>query len=362
MRKVFFLAFLIFVVICSIYGENKLKNKKHAMFYKKLNNNKVQCVLCPRNCILSDGRRGACRVRENQKGKLYTLVYNNPCSLEISPIEKAPLYHFIPGHKRLCLATVGCNLRCIFCQNWYISQVLPEEIKGYNLTPQDIIEEAKKSGVSSISFTFTEPTISYEYILDICKLAKKNNIKTSIVSNGYISPEPLLHLLPYLDAIKIDLKSFSDKFYDEICGGAELKVVLNTLKLLKKENKYFEIVNLIIPTLNDSSDEIKKMCEWIKENLGENVPLHFSRFFPNYKLTYIEATPIGTLENAYKIAKEVGLNYVYIGNVPGHKYNSTFCSKCKKMLIRRVHFSVLENNIENGKCSFCKNEIPGIWK
>jgi pyruvate formate lyase activating enzyme len=341
---------LILVVGEIIFGRN-LKEKttsslKEAMFYQKLARNHIQCQLCPRKCIIPEGKRGFCRVRENRGGKLYTLVYNRPCAVNIGPIEKAPLYHFHPGHKRLTVATVSCNLRCKHCHNWHISQVGPGEVTEYNLTPEEIVKEAKRRGVKSISFTYTEPTVFYEYIYDISKLAKKEGIKTSIVSNGYINPEPLKKLLPYLDAVKIDLKAFTEKFYREICS-AELEPVLRTLKVLKEEGAFFEIVNLIIPT--------------IKDNLGEDVPLHFSRFTPAYKLTLLPATPVETLEKAVKIAQEVGLKYVYIGNVPGHKYNSTFCPKCKKRLIHRVHFSILSNNIKDGKCRFCQEEIHGIW-
>jgi len=336
-------------------------SQKEAMFYQKLEDNKVWCQLCPRRCIISEGKRGFCRVRENREGKLYTLVYGKPCSVNVGPIEKAPFYHFIPGHRRLCLATVSCNLRCKFCHNWQISQAAPGEVRKYNLSPEEIVKEALRQGANSISFTYTEPTVFYEYIYEISKLAKKNGLKTSIVSNGFINPEPLRKLLPYLDAVKIDLKAFTEKFYREICA-AELEPVLKTLKVLKEEGAFFEIVNLIIPTLNDSSEEIRKMCEWLKENLGEDVPLHFSRFTPAYRLTHLPATPIETLEEAVKIAKSIGLKYVYIGNVPGHKHNSTFCPGCKERLIHRVHFSVLSNNIENGKCKFCGYNILGIWK
>lgn len=334
---------------------------KEAMFYQRLDNNKVWCQLCPRKCIIPEGKRGFCRVRENRRGKLYSLVYGKPCSVNIGPIEKAPLYHFIPGHKRLCLATVSCNLRCKFCHNWQISQVGPGEVMEGSLSPDEIVREAKREGVSSLSFTYTEPTVFYEYIYDISKLAKKEGIKTSIVSNGYINPEPLRKLLTVLDAVKIDLKAFTERFYSEVCS-AELEPVLKTLKVLKEEKAFFEIVNLVIPTLNDDPKEIKKMCEWIKENLGSDVPLHFTRFSPAYKILHLPSTPIETLELAIKTAHEVGLKYVYIGNVPGHKYNSTFCPRCEKRLIHRIHFSVLSNNIEDGRCRFCKYEIPGIWR
>ncbi len=359
MRRIGLIIFLFCLVSASLRADEM--GLKEAMFYQKLEDNKVWCQLCPRKCIIAEGKRGFCRVRENREGKLYTLVYGKPCSVNVGPIEKAPLYHFIPGHRRLCLATVGCNLRCKFCHNWSISQVGPGEVREYNLSPEEVVGEAKRRGVNSISFTYTEPTIFYEYIYDISKLAKKEGIRTSIVSNGYINPEPLRRLLPYLDAVKIDLKAFTEKFYREICE-AELEPVLNTLKVLKEEGAYFEIVNLVIPTLNDSPEEIRKMCEWIKDNLGKDVPLHFSRFTPAYRLTHLPSTPIKTLEKAIKIAHDVGLRYVYIGNVPGHKYNSTFCPQCKKRLIHRIHFSVLSNDIENGKCKFCHYEIAGVWK
>ncbi len=332
-----------------------------AMFYQKLKNNKVLCQLCPQDCIINKGRRGFCRVRENQGGKLYTLVYGRPCSINIGPIEKAPLYHFVPGHKRLTMATVGCNFTCKFCQNWQISQASPGVLREYNVNPIQAIQLAKLNRVNSISFTYTEPIIFYEYVYSISRLAKKAGLKTSIVSNGFINPKPLKQLLPYLSAVNIDLKAFTEKFYSEICGG-ELKPVLDTLKLLKEEGAFFEIVNLIIPTLNDSPKEIKEMCEWIKENLGEDVPVHFSRFHPSFRMTHLPRTPIKTLEMAHKTAKRVGLKYVYLGNVPGHKHSSTFCPECGKRLIHRIGFSVLRNNIIDGKCKFCGYEISGIWE
>lgn len=351
-------------IICFSRGainSESLVKLKEAMFYRRLDNNKVWCQLCPRKCTIAEGKRGFCRVRENRGGRLYTLVYGRPCAVSIGPIEKAPLYHFEPSHKRLTVATVSCNLRCKHCHNWHISQVGPGEVREYNLTTEEIVEEAKRRGVGSISFTYTEPVVFYEYIYDISKLAKEKGLKTSIVSNGFINPEPLRKLLPVLDAVKIDLKAFTEKFYREVCA-AELEPVLKTLKVLKEEGAFFEIVNLVIPTLNDSPEEIRKMCKWIKENLGEDVPLHFSRFHPAYRITHLPPTPVKTLEMAIRTAKDVGLKYIYIGNVPGHKYNSTFCSQCEKRLIHRIHFSVLSNNIENGKCRFCQQEIPGVWR
>ncbi len=223
------------------------------------------------------------------------------------------------------------------------------------------MKEALKQGVNSISFTYTEPTVFYEYIYDISKLAREKGIKTSIVSNGCINPEPLRKLLTVLDAVKIDLKGFTESFYREV-SSAELQPVLETLRILKQEGVYFEIVNLVVPTLNDDPEETKKMCEWIRDNLGEDVPFHFSRFSPSYRFPHLPATPIKTLESAARIARKAGLKYVYIGNVPGHEFNSTFCPRCKKRLIHRIHFSVLKNNIEDGKCSFCGHTIPGVWE
>ncbi len=334
---------------------------KEAMFYQKMENNMVRCQLCPHRCTISDGSIGICRVRKNTAGKLYSQVYGNPCSVNVGIIEKAPLHHFIPGHDRLCVATVGCNLRCKYCHNWQISQRGPGEIREYDMSPEEIVEEALREEVMSISFTYTEPTIFYEYMYDISKIAKNNGLKVSIVSNGYINPQPLRELLPYLDAVKIDLKAFSEEFYREI-SSANLDPVLQTLMLLKEEEMLFEIVNLVVPTLNDSNDEIKKMCVWINENLGEEVPVHFNRFSPSYKLTKLPSTPVNTLETAVSIAHESGLKYVYIGNVPGHKHNSTFCPQCKERLIHRAHYSVRSRNLENGSCKFCGYKIHGRWE
>lgn len=342
-------------------NETEKEILKEAMFYQKLESEKIKCQLCPRQCLINESGRGFCRVRENRKGKLYSLVYGRPCSADIGPIEKAPLYHFIPGHRRLCVATVGCNLSCKYCHNWHISQASPGQHRELDLSPRQVVNRAEGLGVDSISFTYTEPTIFYEYMYDISRIAKEKNLKTSAVSNGYINSGPLKKLISVLDAIKIDLKSFSDIFYQDISGGARLEPVLNTLGILKQEGIHFEIVNLVVPTLNDSVDEIKKMCFWVKDNLGANVPLHFSRFSPSYKLTRLPSTPVKTLEKAIKIATEAGLKYVYIGNVAGYRNNSTFCAKCGTKLIHRIHFSVRTNEIKNSKCRFCQHPIPGIY-
>jgi pyruvate formate lyase activating enzyme len=340
------------------YCQGKMQE---ALFYKREHGWDVQCLLCPRECVISDGKRGFCRNRENQKGKLYTIVYGKPSVVDIGPIEKAPLYHFVPGHFRLCLTCASCNLRCKHCQNWHLSQKGFEELDHYSYSPSEIVQQAKKQGLFSISFTYTEPTVYYEYLYDISSIAKENGMKTSIVSNGYINREPLLKLLTVLDAVKIDLKGFSEEFYKEICS-ATLNPVLESLLTVKKEKVWLEIVNLVIPTLNDDPKMIDEMCRWIKENLGSDTPLHFTKFFPNYKLAHLSPTPVFTLELAYEIAKKNGLKYVYIGNVPGHVHNSTFCPSCNQKVIYRTHFDVIEMNVVDGKCKFCNFLFQGRWE
>ena len=333
---------------------------KEAMFYKNVNGQTVQCLLCPRECVISEGKRGFCRNRENREGELYTIVYGKPTVVDIGPIEKAPLYHFVPGHFRLCVTCASCNLRCKYCQNWHLSQRGLEELNHYTYSPSEIVEQAKNHKLQSISFTYTEPTVYYEYVYDISAIARKAGVRTSTVSNGYINREPLLKLLSVLDAVKIDLKGFSEAFYSEVCS-ATLKPVLESLITVKKGKVWLEIVNLVIPGLNDGPKMIDEMCQWIKEKLGTDVPLHFTRFFPNYKSTHLSLTPISTLESAYEIAKRIGLKYVYIGNVPGHPYNSTYCPSCHRNITRRKQFDILEMNLVNGRCKFCNSPVEGRW-
>jgi pyruvate formate lyase activating enzyme len=302
-----------------------------------------------------------CRVRENREGVLYSLVYGKPVAIGIGPIEKAPFNHFHPGHRRQTIATVGCNLRCRHCQNWTISQREFEEVRYRLRSPEEIIAGVKRAGLNSVSFTYTEPTVFFEYMYDIAKLAQEHGMKTTLVTNGFISPEPLRALLKHMDAVRVDLKAFTDRFYREISGGS-LEPVLRTLKIIQEEEVWLEIINLIIPTLNDCPDEIRAMCGWILENLGADVPIHFNRFHPAFKKTHLPPTPVKTLEMARRIAVEMGINFVTIGNVPGHRYDSTFCPGCNKRLIHRVGMSVLANNIVDGRCRFCKREIPGVWK
>ena len=332
-----------------------------ASYYFKLDNKQVNCVLCPRRCVIPDGKRGFCGVRENRGGVLYSLVYGKPCSLHIDPIEKKPLFHVLPGSQAFSLATVGCNLKCKFCQNWQISQASPDDVRGESLTPAEVVARARESGAPVIAYTYTEPTIYYEYMIDIAKLAKKAGIKNVMHSAGFINEEPLRALCPYLDAANIDLKGFNNKFYSELTLG-NVDDVLRTLKILKELGVWTEITNLILPGLNDDPAEIKKMCQWIKDNLGDRTPLHFSRFWPMYKLSNLSPTPVETLEKARQIAMEVGLKYVYIGNVSGTEAENTYCPRCGKPVIERSGYVVTAIHMVNGECEFCGEKINGIWK
>jgi len=334
---------------------------KPAMFYQRLDNDRVECLLCFHKCIIAEGRRGFCRVRENQKGRLYSLVYGKVYSWQFAEIEKDGMYHLLPGTRLLALATAGCNFRCKHCHNWSLTQVGPEDISYHEWSPYEVVERAIRGGARTISGTINEPTIFYEYLLDIAKLSKERGLKMQFHTNGGISPEPLRYLLRYMDGVVVDLKGWTEEFYREILA-AELGPVLETMKIIRQEGVWMEITNLVIPTLNDDMGDIRRMCEWIMENLGPDVPLHFTRFSPAYRLRHLPSTPIETLEMAHKIATETGLNYVTIGNVPGHRQNSTFCPGCKKRLIHRIHFSVLANNIEDGRCMFCGYEVAGVWE
>ena len=336
-------------------------NLKEAMYYEKIDENTIQCRLCPRNCVLKNGMRGFCRVREPRDGKHYSLVYGNPTAVHIDPIEKKPLFHFLPGTYAFSIATAGCNLRCKYCQNWEISQFPPDETFNYYLPPDEVVNKTSTSDCLTIAYTYTEPSVFYEYMLDTAKIAKAKGIRNIYHSNGSLNPEPLEELSLYLDGANIDLKGFTQEFYSKISEGY-LDTVLNTLKILKKNGVHVEITNLVIPSLNDDLKIIREMCRWIRDELGEGVPVHFSRFYPTFKLKNLPPTPIRTLEKIHSIAKEEGLQYVYIGNVAGHKTESTYCPNDKKVLIKRAGYRILENNIINGKCKFCGMEIPGVWQ
>lgn len=372
MKKNTFVIFLIFVFLLFFLFSGKLLAKglkesfyglfksKEASFYKKLDKKAVRCLLCPHRCRIPEGKRGFCQVRLNKGGKLFTITYGCPCAVHIDPVEKKPLFHVLPGSAVFSIASAGCNLKCKFCQNWTISQTTPEHTYNYNLPPEEVVAAAKRKRCPSIAYTYTEPTSFYEYMLDTAKAARKQGVLNLFHSCGYINPEPLRELSQYLDAGNVDLKGFSEDFYQKTCS-AELQPVLETLKILKEEGVWIEITNLVIPTLNDESELIKKMCLWIRDNLGEDVPLHFSRFHPDYKMRNLPPTPLETLEHAHRMAKEAGLKYVYIGNVPGHPAENTYCPKCGKILIERRGYTILQNNIKEGECKFCREPIAGIW-
>jgi pyruvate formate lyase activating enzyme len=331
-----------------------------AMYYKKLPDIRVECELCPRACQVADLERGYCGVRENRDGKYYTLVHSRVCSLNADPIEKKPLFHYLPGTRAYSIATAGCNIECKFCQNWQISQFRPEQIDNIKLTPEEVIRFAQEKKCDTIAYTYSEPVVFYEYMYDTARVGKREGVGSVMISNGYIKKEPLVELCKELSAVKIDFKAFTEKFYKETCSG-ELKPVLETLVTLKEIGIWFEIVMLVIPTLNDSDKELNDMCSWIYENLGADVPVHFSRFSSRYKIKNLPPTPIKTLEKARNIAIESGLNFAYTGNVPGHPGESTYCPDCKEVLIKRVGYTILQYSLNVNKCGNCKHPIPGVW-
>jgi pyruvate formate lyase activating enzyme len=337
-----------------------LVKTKLSPYFTSLDGGEVQCELCPRRCRVSKGKRGFCRVRENRDGKYYSLVYGNPCAIHLDPIEKKPFFHVLPSTSSFSLATAGCNLQCKFCQNWEISQASPEDVYSHDVPPELIVSKAKEMGARSVAYTYVEPTIFYEYMSDIGALVKRAGLLNVYHSNGFINPEPLRNLCKLMDAANIDLKGFSDAFYREVCSG-ELTPVLETLKTLKQEKVHLEITHLMIPTKNDDMPVLKEMCLWIKRELGAETPIHFSRFYPLYKLKSLPPTPVSTLERARAVALSAGLEYVYIGNVPGHEGENTFCPKCKKMIIQRSGYMVGEVHVKNGKCTYCGKPISGIW-
>ncbi len=330
-------------------------------FHYATDGNKVQCQVCPNRCILSPGDRSICRSKVNIGGKLYSLVYGNPCAIHVDPIEKKPLNHFYPGTSVFSIATAGCNFRCLNCQNWEISQRKPEEVHFTELFPAEAVKAAKRSDTPSIAYTYSEAVTFYEYTFDTAKLAHEKGLRNVLVSNGYINPEPLLRLAEYLDGANIDLKSFDDDTYRCLNGGT-LHPVLNTLKTLHKANVWFEITALVVPTYVDDHEMIKRMCGWILKELGPDYPLHFSRFFPRYKLNRLQATPVKTLEELRDIALSEGIHYVYLGNVPGHDACHTYCHNCRKTLIKRKGYYIAEFNVNGGRCEFCKTFIAGRWE
>jgi len=322
--------------------------------------NKVKCLLCPRECELKSGERGDCRARMNIDGKLQTLVHGKPCAVHVDPIEKKPLYHYLPGTKSFSIATAGCNLHCMYCQNWEISQREPENTRNMDFSPERVIAEAKASDSRTIAYTYSEPVVFFEYAADTGRLAHQNGILNVWVTALYINPEPLREAVGFVDAANIDLKGITDKFYANVCKGT-LKPVLDAIKIMKKEGVWIELTNLVVPTYNDTREDFSKLCDWILENVGNEVPLHFSRFSPMYQLKNLPPTPVEILSRARDIAMSKGIHYAYVGNVPGHEGNNTYCPVCKNIIVKRVGYMILEYNIVGGRCKFCNHAIPGKW-
>jgi len=324
---------------------------KEALFYKRLTNERVQCFLCPRKCVILPEKRGFCGVRENQGGRLVSLVYGRLCSASVDPIEKKPLFHFAPGSECLSICTVGCNLDCNFCQNSDISH--PEGIIGEDTPPEKIVDQAIGYGVKGIAYTYTEPTVFFEYALDIMKLAKKRGLYNVWVSNGFTNQEPAMEASRYLHAINVDIKG-SDRFYKKLCNVPNEKAIRDALLIYKEQKVWTEVTNLMIPGWNTDKKDTESLCKWVVKNLGEDTPIHFSRFHPSFRMMDIKPTPVKILEEAGKIAREVGLRWVYIGNVWGHGGESTSCPSCRKTLISRDGFSINRTIL---KCE-CGEKVP----
>jgi pyruvate formate lyase activating enzyme len=341
-------------------AQKGLIKTKLSPYFTALHGGEIKCELCPKRCRLPKGKRGLCRVRENRGGKCYSLVYGNPCAFHPDPMERNPFFHVLPGTWSLSLATAGCNFGCKFCQTWEISQASPEDVYSYDIPPEVVVKRAKQMRARSVSYTYVEPVIFYEYMVEVGACAKKDGLLSLIHSNGFINPDPLRNLCKVLDAANIDLKGFTDEFYRELCDG-DLDPVLRTLKVLKQEKIHLEITNLIIPTKNDEMSLVREMCLWVKKELGPDTPIHFSRFYPLYKLKNLPPTPVSMLEEARTVAMSAGLEYVYVGNVPGHEGENTFCPECKKMIIQRTGYMIGKVHLKGGKCEFCERPIPGIW-
>lgn len=337
----------------------KNRNYRLALFQEESAKG-VMCRICPNECVLKEGELSDCRNRIVKDGKLYTMAYGNPCAANLDPVEKKPLYHFLPSTITFSIATAGCNLACLNCQNWTISQTSPTETRNADLMPEGVIHNTLNYKCQSISYTYSEPITFYEYVFDTATLARQTGLKNILVSNGYINTEPLQKLATVIDAANIDLKSFNDKTYLKLTGG-KLEPVLDTLKTLKEQKVWLEITNLVVPDYTDKLDEIREMCKWLAANGFSDTPLHFSRFTPMYKLEQLPPTPVSILEKAWETAREEGIDYVYIGNVPGTHASDTYCSNCGRKVVERKGYTITANNIEEGRCKFCNSVVSGVW-
>jgi pyruvate formate lyase activating enzyme len=327
-----------------------------AQFYEQLPEKRVRCLVCPRRCVVGEGQRGYCRVRENRGGKYYTVVFGRVCAYHIDPIEKKPL-----GTTAFSVAAVGCNLACKFCQNWEISQAKPEDVEATDLPPAKLVDAAQRFGTPTIAYTYTEPIVFCEYAMASAKEGHDRGIRSVMISAGYMNSGPVHELAAAMDAIKIDLKAHSDDFYKSICSGT-LDPVLKTIAGIKETGTWLEVVNLIIPTLNDADNQLESLCKWLLDNVGDEVPLHFTRFHPTYKLKNLPQTPVSSVERAREIAMAQGIKFAYVGNVPaGHPGENTYCPVCGQVVVRRVGYTVQSVDLKDGKCSACGTLIPGVW-
>ncbi len=329
--------------------------RKEAQFWKK--NERVHCFLCPHECVISEKKRGICGVRENSGGMLYSLIYASCSSAYPDPIEKKPLFHFYPGTRAFSLGTVGCNFRCLHCQNYTISQVKPEEYHLMEILPEEAVEQAKKTECEGIAFTYNEPTIWWEYTYETAKVAKKEGLYTSYVTNGFINEDAINEIAPYLDGANVDVKAMNEEFYKKICK-ARLQPVLNACKVYKEKGVHVEVTYLVIPNKNDGEGEIKKFCQWVIHELGEHTPTHFSAFYPHHKMRDMPPTSFETLLKIYGIAKKKGILYPYLGNVPHGEYENTMCPVCNNKIIERRGFSARVVGLEGAKCNKCGEKIP----
>ncbi len=329
-------------------------------WFEDLGGGAVRCVLCPKKCELAEGERAPCRVRKNIKGSGHTLVFGNPALLQEDPVERKPFFHVLPGSRALSISTAGCNLACEFCEVWDMALVKPEEVHAYDMPPKKVVDLARSSGVSSVSYAFGEPVVFYEYMSEIADYAREAGLLNLMHTAGYIQPQPLKEIASKLDAVNFDLKGFEAEFYRRYVGG-ELEPVLESLKILREAGLFIEVTTIVIPTINDDPDQIGAMCRWIVDNLGADVPLHFARFYPLYRLSALPRTPVSTLEKARNRALSEGLKYVYIAKVTGHDGENTFCPECGEMVINRIGFVIEETKLNNGACGYCNYQLPGLW-
>lgn len=348
----------------TVFDENPapkelLKWSREAYHYVSLGEN-VRCTQCPHQCSLQPEQRGICRARVNKGGKLYSLVYGNPCAVHVDPVEKKPLFHFLPGSAAYSIGTAGCNLRCLNCQNWQISQFTPEETTNEDMMPDSVVANALAQGAKSVAYTYNDPVVFYEYMLDTCKAARARGLRNIMVTAGYINQEPLDEASKFIDAAHVDLKGFDDDTYMKL-NGATLQPVLDTITRLTSNKVWFEVIHLVVPTWTDNMDKFKEMVQWFVKNAGADRPLHISRFFPQYKLDKLPPTPTDYLVQARKAAMDAGLHYVYVGNAPELGLENTICPKCGKIAVGRNGYTITEYNLQDGACKYCGQAIAGVW-